>query len=269
MIRMMCTVFVTASLALAHGQAFGSEPVVPDITVSVLGTTVTDDEALDEYPAGVPQVADLGGLPDAAEVDAYWVDADGEHLFSLDSTIELAGGVTARPADVVRWDGFNYSIEFDAAGFGIVDGVNVDAVMEWMGSLVFSFDTSVDLGGGAVAADEDLVIVSGASLVVFLDASVAGVPESLDLDAASISPTSGGLLLSFDQAGSVGGVAFDDDTVLEYAPPNWSIAFDASSSYVGFEAADVVAVPEPGALALLVAGCGLLASLARRRIART
>lgn len=254
---------VIALAMLLGGLARAALPVSTDITVQIHGTTVTDDEVVDEYPSGVPHLADLGGVPASAEVDGYWPADDGDHLFSLDTTVELPGSVVARPSDVVRWDGFSHTIEFDALGLGLPDGTNVDAVMEWSGFIVVSFDTSVDLGNGVVAADEDLVTTSG-GLSIFLDASAAGIDPALDLDAAALAD-SGAILLSFDQAGSVGGVDFDDDTVLAYLAPNWSIAFDASVADPGFETADVVAVPEPSATLGMLSGFAFLTMLCRRR----
>jgi hypothetical protein len=63
----------------------------------------------------------LGPLPDASEVIALGHDANGDHLIAFETTTALAGGVVARPGDIVRYDGAAYSIDWAAA--------DLDAVM--------------------------------------------------------------------------------------------------------------------------------------------
>jgi hypothetical protein len=132
--------------------------------------------------------------------------------------------------------------------------------------LLLSFDTTVDLGGGLVAADEDVVQWSGASFSLVFDGSAEGIAEGLDLDGAH-DAGGGALGLSFDASGSVGGVSFDDEDVLLFdaAGPSWSLVYDGSAQHAELTAADVeaIALPEPDQLALLVGGVALLALLGR------
>jgi hypothetical protein len=87
-------------------------------------------------------------------------------------------------------------------------------------------------------------------------------------------PGTDNLALSFDASGSIGGVAFDDEDVLEYDPngSTWEMAWDTSVERPEWMAnADVSAVhlvPEAGPLSMLTAGAGLLAWLRRRRVAK-
>ena len=84
---------------------------------------------------------------------------------------------------------------------------------------------------------------------------------ALDLDAVGVDPN-GPILVSFDTAGTIGGVTFDDDTVLRFTGSAWSIDFDASTLHADFEPADLVAVPEPAAGLQLFFGVLGLAGLA-------
>jgi hypothetical protein len=162
-------------------------------------------------------------------------------LLSLDTWAEL-GGLPVSPADVLRWDGGGYTIAFDAAAAGIPTGADVDAVTADGDDLLLSFDVTVDLPGGPYA-DEDLVRWDGSSFTLELDGSEAGVPAGLDLDAAH-RLGNGHLLLSFDTAGMIGGVAFADEDLLELSPGTgtWELAYDGSAEHPGWIAADLDAV---------------------------
>ncbi|MHA7839956.1 MAG: right-handed parallel beta-helix repeat-containing protein, partial [bacterium] len=141
---------------------------------------------------------------------------------------------------------------------------NVDAVAVGGGGLHLSFDTTVDLGGGLTPADEDLVLFVGGGFVLSFDGSAAGLDPTLDLDAANVQPD-GSFVLSLDHSGTIGGVVFDDDTVLIHDGSTWAVAVDASELDAGFGAADLVAVPEPGLLPGLLLGAVAFAGAARRR----
>jgi hypothetical protein len=124
-----------------------------------------------------------------------------------------AGGVVARPGDVVRYDGVAYSIEFDAAAAGLPSGVETDATSLSANGLLLSFDTTVDLGGGLVVADEDLVHWNGATFALAMDGSAEGLDSALDVDAAQ-DLGGGALVMSFDIAGTIGGIDFADEDVV-------------------------------------------------------
>lgn len=236
-----------------------------DTTVEVSGTTFADQEALSDNLAGSVSLLPLGTLPDPADVDAHHLFANGDQLYSLDTTADLGGGLTTGAADVVRFDGTTDTIEFDASAEGIPDGVIVDAVtVHDSGDLILSFDTTVDLGGGVIAGDEDLVRFDGLSTyAVFFDGSAQGIASGLDLDGAGFRASDGHLLVSFDVSGSVGGVGFDDEDILEFDPsgPSWSLVYDGSALHGALGAADVVALPEPESWMTLMAGAALLCAL--------
>jgi hypothetical protein len=250
--------------------AQGTVALSPDTTVALGGTTFADQEVLSDNQMGSVAGLPLGTLPDASDVNAYHLFTDGDQLFSLDTTVDLGGGLTVGPADVVRFDGTTDTLEFDASAEGIPDGAVVDAVTEHgSGDLMLSFDTSVDLGGGVTAGDEDLVRFDGVSTYsVFFDGSAEGVAQGLDLDGAGFQASDGHLFLSFDGSGTLGGVGFDDEDILEFdaTGPTWSLFYDGSAEHSALAAADVIAVPEPGRLLLLVSGVsGLLLLYQKRR----
>ena len=232
----------------------------PDITIDLGASVIAADEdvALDNQ-LGLVMLENLGVLPDASDVIALGLDVNGDRLLAFETTTALAGGVVARPGDVIRYDGAAYSIAFDAAAAGLPNGIATDAASLSPGGLLLSFDTTVDLGGGLVAADEDLVDWDGVSFAIAFDGSAEGLDTALDIDAAQ-DLGGGAFAMSFDTAGEVGGIVFDDDDVLRFDGSSWTLEFDASAANPNWAAADLdaVTVPEPSAgLLLLLGGAGL------------
>ncbi len=263
----MGAALLAAPIALAQSTLAAS----PDVTIAVggAGLVVQDEDVVVDNQLGIVVLENLGSLPDAAEVTGHAVDANGDRLFSLETTTSLAGGIVARPGDVVRYDGASYSLEFDASTAGVPDGVAVDAVSLAPGGLSLSFDTTVALGGGIVAADEDVVRWDGADFSMVFDGSAAGLGASLDVDGTT-DLGGGAFMVSLDTSGVVGGVNFDDEDVLRYDGAGWTLEFDASDADADWRAADLdaVQVPEPGVAWALGLGSLALFSQGIRRATR-
>jgi hypothetical protein len=239
----------------------------PDITIDLGASIVTADEdvAVDNQ-LGIALLESLGPLPEASDVIALGSDVNGDRLIAFDTTTLLPGNVVARPGDVIRYNGASYSIEFDAAAAGIPMGVMIDATSLAPGGLLLSFDTTLDLGGGLIAADEDLVRWNGSSFSLAFDGSAEGLDASLDIDAAQ-ELGRGAFLMSFDKAGTISTVHFDDEDIVRFDGAAWSMEFDASAADSDWAAADMDAmmVPEPSVGWLLLSGAMGLAGLVSRR----
>ncbi|MHC4164581.1 MAG: hypothetical protein ACYSUM_20855 [Planctomycetota bacterium] len=267
--------FALALLALAPAsatRALDTASTSPDVSVVLGGTTFDDEDVAVDNLLGIVLPMNLGSLPPAADVDAYHLEASGDRLFSLDHTVALPGGLTAQPADVVRYDAAlaSYSLVLRPPTSIVRAGVGTDAITRAAdGDLLLSFDSAVAIDA-TLADDEDLVRVDGTVYSLFFDASSAGVPASLDLDGAHHNPVDGHLFLSFDSSGKLGDVHFDDEDILEYDPgaDTWAMAFDASAQHAAWAPADAdaIAVPEPHRLLMLVAGSALLVGVGRKRI---
>ena len=269
-------VVVGLALMVAFGPAapvLAANELSTDVTADLEGTLAADHDAVEDTGSGAPAKIDLGALPAAADVSAYSVATNGDVLFALDAGAELSGAVVVTARDVVRWDGAVYTVELAGAGHGIPAGARIDAIGVVQGDLLLSFDVGVTLGN-VTAADEDLVRLESTQPDVwslFFDGSAAGVPVAADLDGADLVDASGRLALSFDVSGTVGGVAFADEDVLEYDPDGgaWSKRLAGASRFPALVAADVDAlfVPEPDAAALAAGAAGALLALRRRRCA--
>ncbi len=214
--------------------------VSPDVTVSLSGQLITD-ENLGETQGSSAALVGIGTIPPNADLSAYHLADNGDHLFALDTTVSLAGGVLARPQDIVRYNGANYTLEFTGSSFGIPTGARIDALsMNGNGDLLLSFDISLALDG-VLIADEDLAAFDGANFSLFFDGSASGINPALDLDAAHYLPVSKVLILSFDGSGMASATPFDDEDLLQFdvASPAWAMAYDGSARFPGWAGADL------------------------------
>ena len=219
----------------------GSIRYSPDITVVLGGTTLNHNQVAEDNLAGGVTLVNVGAIPSTAIITAYDRLPNGDQLLAFDTTVTLPGGLTVRPGDVVRFNGTTYTLEFDAAANGIPAGAITDAVGEiGPGDLLLSFDVTVTVGG-ITATDEDLVRVHGGVFSLFFDGSAAGIDPGLDLDAAYILASNGHLLLAFDGSGTVGGVTFTSEDVLEFTPTStgWALAYDGLAEHSGWVGADL------------------------------
>jgi hypothetical protein len=242
----------------------------PDITIDQSGTILRPGDVSEDVEVVLPTKIDLGPLPDGADVTAYSPASATAQYFAVGHTLLLPGGVTARPRDVVQWDGAAYSIALDGASVGLPDGVRIDAFAydPLTGDVWFSFDTTFDLAGAVLRPSD---VVDGLTLALVFDSTAAGVPAGMDVDGVSPVPGTSDVLLSFDVGGTLGGITFADEDVMRYDTVNdaWTLAIDASASDADWAAADLDAlhvVPEPGSLPMLVCGLGLMVAASRRRL---
>jgi hypothetical protein len=202
--------------------------VSADTMVELGGIQVHPEEVAVDNLLGVVVPTSLGSLPPGVNVTAYHQYWNGDQLFSLDVPVLLDGALFAGPEDVVRYDGVSYTMAFDGSAQGIA--VGVDAVTTSSNKLVLSFDAPVVLGGQLCGA-EDLVRFDASGFALFFDGSAAGVPAGLNVDAAHMIGGSR-LAVSFDAGGSLPGVVFADEDVLEYdtVERTWEISYDGPAS---------------------------------------
>ena len=112
----------------------------------------------------------LAGIPDGTGVDAI-SRMQGDLLLSFDTPVSL-GGITLDPGDLVRWNGVNAAIVFDAALWGVPTGLNLDAAHHLGANdhLLLSFDGSGRLGA-IDFDDEDVLEFDGVSWELAIDSS--------------------------------------------------------------------------------------------------
>ncbi|MBZ0090181.1 MAG: hypothetical protein K8H90_07370, partial [Thermoanaerobaculia bacterium] len=149
-----------------------------------------------------------------------------------------------RPGEVARYTGGVYSIYFSAQVGGNPLELDLDAlaVEPATGDLLISFDRDGVLGG-VVAADEDLLRISGEQVSLAFDGSEHGLDTALDLDGVA-TLASGNWLFTFDAAGKIGAVAFADEDLVEFNPvaATFELALTSGSHDAAWAAADLNAL---------------------------
>ncbi len=244
-------------LGCCASAAFGATPLVsisysPDTQVTLGGLTLKDvDVAPDNLTGTVGPRVNLGPVSDSTDVNAYHLLPNGDRLFTVLLAFPLtgaSGSITPDPNDVVRYDGSNYTIEFDGAAHGVPAGSKIDGLGAVAGAatleLLLSFNQTTNLGV-VTADDADIVRYHGGAFDAtrYFASAAAGVASALDVDALH-ELGNGHLLLSFDSGGSVGGISFADEDVLEYdtIAQSWEMAYDGSAHHPGWAVADMDAL---------------------------
>lgn len=207
----------------------------PDIHLDHGNGLAADEESAYLSGGGLRKIR-LGLLPDSADVDAVHGLADGDVLFSIETSIVL-GGALYRPSDVIRFDGTSWSKEFDGRGEGIPAGVNVDAIAMSGGVLLLSLDIDTELGS-TVYSDADVIAFDGADFSTFLDATDSGIAISADVDALHVD-SQGRVLVSLDGGGELGGINYRDEDLLAWSSPDWSMEFDGSADDAAWQPVDL------------------------------
>jgi hypothetical protein len=204
--------------ALAHGPStdidfYFAVDVPTDLPLTGTSTTVLPWNLARHRPPAPEYTLNLAPaqpllLPLPTVIDACHLLTTGEWLLSVQTPMDDPGGsgVTFRPGDVIRYDPTTgtYAKFFDGVGFGLADGVNVDAAFirdqTGLGSLVFqkdngnlvlSFDVPTDISG-LTYMPADLVEFQStgpnppdwAVVGRFFDSVAAGVPQAVNVTGA-------------------------------------------------------------------------------------
>ena len=232
---LLLLVLLNATLVSQSSIAGELATFSPDIHLDLNETTVADEESAYSKRGAIGMVG-FGDLPDSADVDAVHGLPNGDVLFSLETSIVL-GGQLYRPSDVIRFNGANWSKEFDGVAEGLPIGVNIDAIAMSGETLLFSIDIDATIGSASVN-DADVIAFSGASFSVFLSAANSGIEHAADIDALHLDDQ-GRVLVSLDSAGTLGDIQYSDEDLLAWVSPNWLMEFDGSIDNASWQAVDL------------------------------
>jgi hypothetical protein len=219
----------------AAAALFCALPVQAD-TLPVLSLLYSADSGAnivgtDQYAARQSYISDnlagarshvtISGVPERANLSDFQVDANDDVLFSLDIGATL-GGTYFSAADVIKYSGGSFSKAFDAAAAGVPNGVHCDGVarLDNTGALLLSFDHTFSANGFTIWPADVMLINAGAFAAKKLDAHALGLPAQLRIVGIDAMGTHTDLLVAFDTAGTVGGVIFTRNDLLQVHLPS-------------------------------------------------
>jgi hypothetical protein len=232
-------ILITVAPAAAQ-TALSMICVSPDITVALTSGTITPQQVqCYSFPSGAA-VTSFAGIPAGVNVTGYFPQSASQTLLTIDTTALLptdgsGDTVTVTPRDVASYSPstgfFSSSLFFTGESFSIPDGARIDALgKNSLGHLLLSFDVTVSLpntGGGTLTVKPaDIVSFDGAAYSLVFDSGAAGNPDGINLEGATMLPNAD-LLIAFDEFGSIGGVNFAPEDVLEFNPGanSWVLSF--------------------------------------------
>ncbi|MEM8651286.1 MAG: Ig-like domain-containing protein, partial [Pseudomonadota bacterium] len=205
---------------------------------------------------------DLEGNPGGSGIDTVNIQTIDPFTISFESG-ETVNGTFFEDGDVIETDGVstitelfsedNFDGNEDIDGIhvftssGSIDGFNggLISVNFNPGDLLISTDSTAELnfvGGGSLTFnDEDIVLVTtnaaglATGATILFDGSDLGVGGDDDIDAVSVNPDTGNLILSFEDNETFDGTSFQDGDLIEFdasatAGNRASLFFDESSA---------------------------------------
>ena len=246
--RKRLSFFVALAAALVSCAVSAVTPLTalrltPDtaITLGVGDTLATTGEVVrHDLSSNAVTALVINGLPAGVDVVGYHYRL-GAHYVVFATTVTL-GGITFTPRDVALTDGGGtWSKYFDGVAAGIPDGVAIDALAIGTDAyLRFSFDTAVNLGGTFYDPRDVARFAVGAFSMS--NALSSQIPAGINLVGLDVLPN-GHWLVALDGSGSMAGVNFDDEDVLEYsAPDTWERVYDGSAQDADWSAAGIAAL---------------------------
>ena len=214
-------------LSLAQTPAISQLQYSADKGANIVGAgqyAARQDYVIDDL-AGNRSRAQIPGLPARANLRDFQIDTNGDVLFALDVGVTL-NGIYFDPADVIKYSAGSFSKAFDAAAASVPKGVHCDGVARvgTNGALLLSFDRTFAAQGITVRPADVIAFSAGIFGAKVLDATALGLPAALNVGAVDGVGTKTDLLISFDTGGTVGGVTFTHEDILQLhlANSSWS-----------------------------------------------
>lgn len=143
-----------------HDEGGGNRLIVFDEPIQLFGTVPSPGDVV-RYAGGANYSvifdASAEGIPPGVEVDALARGLDGELVLSFTTHVDF-GSFTAADEDLVRFDGTDFSMVFDASSFGIPASLDLNGASydDATGNLFVSFDSDGAIGT-VFFSDEDVL----------------------------------------------------------------------------------------------------------------
>jgi len=212
---MLASPFVVAGAPAIAGLGYAADTGANLIDATTF--VARRDFVLDALGSGRLRLT-IPGLPDNAILRDFHIqnDTHGDYLFALDIGVTLSGTYFS-PADVIRFNGSDFTKEFDSAAAGVPSGVHCDGLARWgdTGKLLLSFDKAFTVGGNTIRPADVVVFSGGTFGKKVLDAKAHGLPANLNVDAIDTFRTKDYILVSFDTGGKIAGITFTAADILQ------------------------------------------------------
>jgi hypothetical protein len=193
-----------------------------DISATVASVTVEDTDVV-EYTGSSGSWSVVSALstvlPNGVGVDAVHCWANGDVVFSTDSSVTFSGG-SADDEDLLLYSGGALTLLWDGSAAGLPSTVDLDAVAVLTTSplsILLSIDTSAMVSGIPCTDDDIIAYSAGAGFSVLLAGSswLAGEEDRADVDALAMVGSLTDLHVSLDvTAEPVAGLIADDEQLL-------------------------------------------------------
>ena len=126
------------------------------------------------------------GLPESVNLDAVHVfyASPQNFMFSLSEDAILPGTGYVADEDLIQFSNGVFTKKFDGSYYGIPREADVDAAAYKAGYII-SLDSAVVING-TLYDDADLFRYTGGRFIMFFDASEAGLPEEININAVEV-----------------------------------------------------------------------------------
>ena len=230
----MATLALLPIFALAQTPAISHLQYSADRGANIVGSgqyAARQDYVTDDLGGNRTRVQ-IPALPERPNFRDLQIETNGDVLFATDVGFRLSG-IYFDPADVIKYSAGGFSKAFDASAAGVPNGVHCDGVARIgaNGALLLSFDKTFTIAGVTVRPADVIAFSSGGFGPKVLDATALGLPAALNVIAVDAMGTATDLLVAFDTAGTVGGVVFTHEDILQLhlANSTWSKRYSLTS----------------------------------------
>jgi len=173
----------------ALGKLSANEIVISLDEDAVINSVLYADEDLIKFNGSTFSMwwdGSLYGLPASVNLDAVHVfyASPQNFMFSLSEDTTLSGAGYVADEDLIQFSNGVFSKKFDGSYYGIPREADVDAA-GWKGGYILSLDSAVVING-TLYDDADLFRYTGGRFVMFFDASEAGLPDEININAVEV-----------------------------------------------------------------------------------
>ncbi len=221
---------------------------------ATIGSATVDDADIVEHTASSGSWSIVSALstvlPNGVGVDAIHCWANGDVVFSTDSSFTFSGG-SADDEDLLLYSGGVLTLLWDGSAAGLPSTADLDAVAVLTAtplSILLSLDASAMVSGIPCTDDDIIAFSSSTGFSVLLAGSswLGGEEDRADVDALAMVGSLNDLLISLDvTVEPVAGLIADDNHLVRISggTPSSVVTFPAISSVADVDGFDVQLAP--------------------------